>query len=351
MAPCRVAIVSGARSLQPMGLESAERRLLEVLRARPDAGGIELRIVGGRAARRYARSVGGRWYPARPGRASRRALRSARLVHLIGLDLPPPQTGPFVATVHDLAAMRFGDEGRLPPWAADTAARAERVVTPSAFTGRELQELLRVPLAKIRVVPNGPGNALSQKTQPLTDGALAELGLSRPFVLRMGGYTARKNVPKLLAAWPEVHRRTRAQLALVGPPQRARAAQLAQAPSLDGVVVLDYIPSTVVPGLIRAAHLLASPSAYEGFGLPPLEAMGAGVPVVGVRAAAVEEVCGPAALLVDDDAAALADALVRALEDDALRQRLRAAGLQRAAGFSWARAAGELLAVYRELEA
>jgi len=344
----KVAIVSGPRSAQGMGLESAELQLLRALRENLDGLRLDLRVVGGRAARRHARSVGGRWYPGLPGRLPPRAWRSADLLHLVGLDVPPPPRGRFVAMVHDLAALRFPDEGALPPWAPEIIARAARVLTPSRFTAGELQELFDVAPERIRVVPNGPGQPVSPATEPLSEDELRALGLSTPFVLRMGGYTQRKNVPVLLDAWPEVRRRTGASLALAGPPQPARDAQLAAAPSLDGVAVLHYLPAAVVPRLLRSASALVSTSTYEGFGLPPLEAMAAGVPVVAVRSGAVEEVCGDAALLVDNDPRALADVLIRALEDESLGERLRSAGLARSSSFTWEKAGESLRDIYRE---
>lgn len=343
----RVAIVCGARSAQPMGLAIAERHLLAALRRTPDRPSLELRVVGGRAAMRYAKAVGARWYPAAPGRMPRRAGRSSDLVHL--LDLPPPR-GRFVATVHDLAPMRFRDEGDLPPWVGDVAARATLLITPSHFTASELGDLLDVPPERIRVVPNGPGHAVSSLTPPLGGSELAELGIRAPFVLRMGGYTERKNVPRLLAAWPEIRRRTGATLALVGPPHDVRAGQLNVAPSLDGVVVLDYVPASLVPGLIRAARVVVSPSIYEGFGLPLLEAMCGGVPVVAVRTPSSEEVCGAAAILVADDTSSLAEGIVASLHDEPLRARLITAGMQRAQQFTWAQAAEQLVKVYRGVD-
>lgn len=345
----RVAIVSGPRSLQPMGLELAERHLLEAARAEPGLR-LDVRVVGGRAARRYARAIGGRWHPGRPGRLPRRAWRAADVVHMIGLDVPPPRGGLFVATVQDLAALRFGDEGRLPQWTTEMVSRAGCVVTPSHFTAAELQERLGVAPHRIRVIPHGPGQAVSPATRPLPERDLQQFGLRTPLVLRMGGYTERKNVGIVLDAWPEVRKRTRATLALAGPPQPVREVQLAAAPSLDGVVALDYLPADIVPGLLRAATVLVSTSTYEGFGLPPLEAMTAGIPVVAVRSGAVEEVCGDAALLVDDDADALAEALVHVLEDQTLRARLVADGLQRASSFGWPQAAAALGSVYREFD-
>ncbi len=345
----KVAVVTGGRSPEPMGLETAEARLLEALAGGRNGTFVDVRVVGGRGARRYARRLGARWYPAPPNRASRRVWRGAELLHLAGLTIPPPARRRFLATFHDLSPLHFGDEGTLPPWTQEIADRAELLFCPSRFTASELGRELGVPHERIRVVPNGPGHDLSPTIEPLADDELAALGIARPFLLRLGGYTERKNVPLLLAAWPAVRRRHEVSLALVGPAQAARAAQLAQAPSLAGVAVLDYLPAELVPRLLRSATALVSTSTYEGFGLPALEAMAAGTPVVAVRAPAVEEVCGSAGLLVENDPAELARALVRLLTDGELRRRLAAAGLRRASSFSWARSADAVLAVYREL--
>lgn len=343
------ALVLSGRSEQAMGLEQAELRLFEALRAAPGDVEIGLRVVGGRSARRHAARLGARWYPARPGRAPRRAWRGADVVHLVGLTVrPPPEGTPFVATFHDLSPLHFPDEGSLPPWVPDVARRAERVLCPSSFTASELERHLRVPRERIRVVPNGPGHDVSPATPPLADDELARLGLKRPFVLRLGGYTRRKNLSLLLSAWRDVRARHGIQLALVGPRQAARERELNAAPSLEGVVVLDYLPPKLVPRLLRSASALVTTSLYEGFGLPPLEAMAAGTPVVAVRRPFVEEVCDRAAVLVDEDGGAVADGLSRVLEDAELRRRLRSAGLTRAGLFTWERSARAHLDVYRE---
>jgi glycosyltransferase involved in cell wall biosynthesis len=336
----RVAIVTGGRSAVALGLETAELRLLSALRERRNGIALDLRVVGGRSARAYAARLGASWYPSAPNRGSPLAWRSADLVHLAGLTLPPPRRRPFVAMFHDLSPLHFDDEGVLPPWAQETADRARLVLTPSRFIAGELERDLGVEPERIRVVPNGPGHA---PAAPFTGGELATLGIRGPFVLRTGGYTARKNVGLLLAAWPEVRRRTGLSLVLAGPPQRARERLLLAAPSLDGVLVLDFLPAETVQRLVASAAVVVSPSVYEGFGLPPLEALAAGRPVVAVRTPFAEEVCGDAAVLVENDPAGLAAGIVAALDDPAPGPTCRA----RADAFSWERAADEALAAYR----
>jgi glycosyltransferase involved in cell wall biosynthesis len=162
-------------------------------------------------------------------------------------------------------------------------------------------------------------------------------------VLRYGGYTKRKNVPLLLEAWAQVPIGT---LVLAGPPQLARAKVLAEAPSLDRVIVLDYVSQTLLARLLRSAAVLVSTSNYEGFGLPPLEALAAGTPVVAVATPFVQEVCGDAALLVEGNRGALADALQHVLIDGEFASRLRSVGPARAARFTWRQAAAAVLSAY-----
>jgi glycosyltransferase involved in cell wall biosynthesis len=345
----RVAVVTSARAAQMMGLEVSELRLLAALRGRRNNGvELDVRVVGRRGAREYARRLGARWYPSVRGTSSPRAFRGANLVHLAGLTLPPPRRVPFVATFYDLSPFRYDDEGLFPPWGRDVAKRAELLVCPSHFTASELQEQLSVPAGRIRVVPCGPGADVSTETQPLSDNELHRLGLTRPFALRLGGWTKRKNVPFLLDAWRRVEKRSPLTLALAGPPQQARDAQLAEQP-LRSVSVLDYLPAELVPRLLRTATALVTTSTYEGFGLPVLEALRAGIPVVALRAPFVEEICADAALLAED-VDGFAEAVLRVAEDEDLRKRLVTRGLERAALFTWERAAEGLVAVYREAD-
>src|SRR5205823_5655386 len=144
-----------------------------------------------------------------------------------GLDVEPPRTRAFVATVQDLAPLRFHDEGELPEWTSSIVCRAARLIAPSRFTSAELQDVFGLPAGRIAVIPLAPGYRVSPSTAALTEQELAELKLSGPFVLRLGGYGKRKNLARALAAWPEIRRRTGTVLALAGPPQPARDAQLA----------------------------------------------------------------------------------------------------------------------------
>jgi glycosyltransferase involved in cell wall biosynthesis len=244
--------------------------------------------------------------------------------------------------IHDLAPLHFPDEGTLPPWLDEVTERAALLLTPSRFTADDLKASLGVRAERLHVIGGGPALE-ARAAQPLEAHELDGLGIAPPFALRIGGYTKRKNVPLLLDAWSRVPSGT---LVLCGPRQPARDEALAAAPSLERVVVLDYVSSDLLARLLRSAATLVSTSTYEGFGLPPLEAMSAGTPVVAVRAPFVEEVCGDAAYLVPGDADAVAGALLDALGDGEPARRLRTAGTGRAVELTWERAAESLLAAY-----
>jgi glycosyltransferase involved in cell wall biosynthesis len=206
-----------------------------------------------------------------------------------------------------------------------------------------LHEHLGVPRERIHVFGGAPA-LHARDAAPLTTAELRELRLEPPLVLRYGGYTARKNVPLLLEAWQAVPNGT---LVLAGPPQVAREAILAGAVSVDRVVALDYVPQELLARLLRTAAVFVSPSLYEGFGLPPLEAMAAGTPVVAVATQFAREVCGEAAMLVPDQPSALAAAMSLAMTNRGESERLRAAGLARAAAFTWQGAARAVLRAYQ----
>ena len=339
----KVAIVSGPRSPFPMGLELAERRLLAALRSARSDVQVEVRVVGRRQARRHARTLGAHWVPVfTDKRLPRAAVRGADLVHLIGLDLPPPRDMPYVATVHDVSPLHFDDEGNFPPWFEEVLERAALIVTPSAFTRRELEVYFRVPTTRIRVIGGAPALD-AREAVALSADELARLGVTPPLVLRYGGYTKRKNVPLLLEAWEGVGVGT---LVLAGPPQPARDVILANASPLDRVVVLDYVPASLLARLLKTASVLVTTSSYEGYGLPAVEALSAGVPVVGVASPSLTETCGEAVRTVHGTAAALAGAIGAVLDDAARAQELREAGLRRSARANWSDCAARLLNAY-----
>lgn len=325
-----------------MGLERAEARLLEAIRSRPRSVTADIRVVGGRAARKHARRIGARWVPARPGTLPRRATVDADLTHLLGLDLPPPPKARFVVMVHDLSPLHYDDEGQLPPWIEEIVERAALVLTPSAFTGFELQKHLGVAEERIQIVGGAPVLEASGAV-PLSTAELGELGIEPPFTLRYGGYTNRKRVRLLLDAWARVPHGT---LVLAGPSPTAKEPVLSLASSSDRVVVLDYVSDELLARLLRSAAALASTSEYEGYGLPALEAMAAGTPVVAVSTPFVREICGDVAYLVEPDAEALAGAIASVVRDETLAQCLSDAGLSRARTFSWDRVADRVLSSY-----
>ena len=274
------------------------------------------------------------------------------LYHSLALDYPAPAGRPAVYTIHDLPPARFPDEGTLPRWAGRAARSARAILTPSAFAKRELVELLSLPEAVVHVVPNGyEREAFHAGVAPADAPLLAARGIPGPFLLYSGGGTRRKNVAALLQAWAELAPDyPDLTLALAGPAGPLGA--LAEAAHAPRVAVLGYLERDMLPRVLKAATALVYPSIYEGFGLPPLEAMALGVPVVAVRAGAVPEVVGDCAVLSESgDPNALAAAIRSLLDDADLAASLSRRGPAQAGLFSWAAHARQVTEIYEQVSA
>jgi len=283
------------------------------------------------------------------------------IFHAPDFVLPPVRRARRVLTVHDLAFLLYPEcaDARLREYLMGVVPRSVRaadfVVADSANTQNDVICLLGADPARTAVVPGG----VEARFQPATPEAIADLryrlGLVEPFILSIGMIEPRKNWQGLIRAYSIVRARHSLphRLVLAGPRgwlSDSIFEERDRSPFRNDVIFPGFVADADLPTLYSAADVFAFPSFYEGFGLPPLEAMACGTPVVVSDAASLPEVVGAAGLTVPaEDTDALANALEQALLDDPLRTRLRAAGLARAATFTWSAAAEALLAVYRRV--
>ncbi len=285
---------------------------------------VPLRFGGPGRAATIARDLA--WYPVGIARAARRL----DLLHCTTFRGPVRARPPVVVTVHDCAVLRHPDV--FPPWHRHTGRialrlgvrRADAVVAVSEFTRNELVELMGIPPERVRVVPNGIEPAFTP------DGPAA----GGDYVLAVGTLEPRKNLDRTVAA----ARIAGVELRVVG------------APGWGGVEVPAWtgrLDDAELTRLYRGARCVVFASLYEGFGLPVLEAMACGTPVVTSRGGSTEEVAGGAAVLVDPlDPEAIAAGIAEA---GARRDELRTLGLERARTFTWGRAADLVEALWKEL--
>ena len=268
------------------------------------------------------------WYPFVLGRE-----HDADLVHCPTYRGPVRSARPLVVTVHDLAVFRHPDAFNRwtrtysPRVVPRVLAAAQRIIAVSEFTRRELVELLHVPDDKIRVVPNGVDEEFTREG-PAAEG---------DYVLTVGTLEPRKNLARLV----EAARRSDLELRVVG----ARGWGKVEVGG-NGVRWLGEVSDTELARLYRGARCVAYPSLYEGFGIPVLEAMACGAPVVTTRGTAMEEIADGAAVLVDTrDPAEIAAGIERAAAE---REQLVSRGLERARAFRWDAIADATVGVYRE---
>ena len=264
---------------------------------------------------------------------------------------------PAVVTVHDLAFLRFPDRFRperrryLAVLTRLSVQRAAHVLTDSAFTRREVITLLGVAPGKVTVAPLGRDERLG----PLAPSTVAQFRQERQlperFLLFLGTLEPRKNLATLLRAYAQSREGIGMPLVVAGGKGWLYEPIFELIDELglrDDVLFAGFAPREELSFWYNAATAFVYPSLYEGFGLPPLEAMQCGTPVVSSNAASLPEVVGDAALTVDPtNVDALAAALLQIATDPALREELRSRGLQRAQHFSWDRTAAETLAVLR----
>jgi alpha-1,3-rhamnosyl/mannosyltransferase len=292
------------------------------------------------------------------------------LVHCPHFPTPAPVRGPLVVTLHDLTPLLV--PGAMPSaakrgvyrlWIARAARQADRVVVPSRATAADVTRLFAAARGKLRVTPYAADDFAARPAAGLT-GALAGL-VAGPYILAFGNIKPHKDLATLLQAFAELAPRwPDLRLLLVGAePRGYRGAAAEGAPprlppgapprlplhAPARVAFTGPASDAELRTLYAGASAFVFPSRYEGFGLPPLEAMAFGAPVVCADAASLPDVVGDAALLFPaGNVAALAAALSRVLDDPALRERLSRAGREHAAQFTWERTAVATVAVYRE---
>jgi len=271
--------------------------------------------------------------------------RSADVFHGLNQRLPAVRPRRAVTTFHDLFVLT-GEystpefRGRFQQQARHAAANSALIVTVSEFTARQVEQLLGVERARLRVIHHGV------RLNPEDSGVARE-----NLVLHVGAIQRRKNLTRLVEAFARLGPEWR--LALAGSPgfgAEEISRHIDASPARDRIQVLGYVSEPTLEDLYARARILAFASLDEGFGMPVLEAMAHGVPVVTSNRSALPEVAGDAALLVDPcDVEALAAALHALATQEDLRRDLIARGRRRAATFSWDTAVARTWAVYQEL--
>jgi len=369
-----VRIAIDARKLHDYGIGTYVRNLVSGL-ARQDGDDTYV-LLCREDDQDYARSLGPRFealvetagnYSVREQLSVPLALARARidLFHAPHYVVSPLTRCPFIVTIHDCIHLRFPQY--LPNRAAyfyarfvmtQSARRARRILTVSRASKEDILHYLRVPADKVEVVYNALDERLAAPPTEADLGRVRERYLlTSPFILYTGNIKPHKNIDRLIEAYSILRRRgvEDVKLVIIGEEisKYANLRRLVHRFQLhQHVRFFGFVNDETLAAMYRLASIFVFPSLYEGFGLPPLEAMAAGAPVITSNTSSLPEVVGDAALLIDPmDAGALADAMARVLREPALRADLIARGRARVQAFSWDRSVARVRQIYAEIGA
>ena len=266
-----------------------------------------------------------------------------------------------VVTLHDIIPLSIRGNSTLAEtiiyryWLPVILPRVDAVITDSQCSKKDICKYFHMPAEEIAVISAAAGRQFCPMSEMEVEPVIERHHLRRPYILDVCSLEPRKNLLRLVEAFATLHKElAQYKLVIVGARNVWKSSPVArvvmQKGLQDSVIFTGYVPDEDLPAMYNGADLFCFPSLYEGFGLPVLEAMACGTPVVTSNSSSLPEVAGEAALLVDPyDVEAIADAMHRILEDDALAQDLREKGLARASQFSWEKTARETIAVYEKV--
>jgi len=325
-------------------------------------GGTALEIPGTEARRV-------RWCPGRVAQLAWKKVHwppfdlfagAADLYHFPNFTIPPLSRGRSVVTIHDMSFFRHPEfaEARnlrhLTGTIHRTAERADAILTISHFSGREIQELLRVPGDRVFPVYLGISPVFCQPSEETVTSTLARLELRRPYLLTVGTLEPRKNIPFLVEVFEHMHDFD-GELVIAGMPGwqcEPILRRIRESSRADDIRFIQYVGDGALPSLYAGADLFVLTSFYEGFGFPPLEAMACGTPALTSRGGSLAEVVGDAGVTLGEfDADLWSSTACDLLGDTERRKELREKGIAHAARYTWQETARQTLEVYREVTA
>lgn len=282
----------------------------------------------------------------------------ADLYHFPNFTIPPLRTGRRIVTIHDMSFVRhpeFAETRNLKYLNAlihDTVRRADAILTDSRFSADEIRSLLKVNPDRVFPIHLGVDPVVTAPPPDQLAATRQRLGLNRPYLLSVGTLEPRKNLLFLIDVFEHLHDYD-GDLVIAGMPGwkcEPILDRIRTSPAAARIRYLQYVAEADLPALYAGAEVFVVTSFYEGFGLPPLEAMACGTPVVSSNGGSLPEVLGPAAVIVTGfERDAWTGVIERLLSNREQRHALSAAGIRHAAGFTWRDTASRTFDVYRQV--